>query len=58
MIGYQEIVGGNMAYDPEKDGVWLSDEDGDPTVFLPRNIIIQMLSVLANGSSPNRDSHE
>jgi len=45
MDGYSEIKNQKMAYDPEKDGVWLHDGE-EPMAFIPRNIIIAMLGCL------------
>tara|TARA_B110000977_G_C11041423_1_gene479028 strand:- start:232 stop:405 length:174 start_codon:yes stop_codon:yes gene_type:complete len=52
MNGFKTIQNGVMAYDPEKDGVWLHD-GSDPVAFFPRNIIIGMI-----GHLPASPPHE
>jgi len=54
MDGFQEVDGANMAYDDQRDGVWLSDQNGDPVLFLPRNTLIQALSLLTGNSPVHR----
>ena len=43
---FEEIGIPTMAYDPDKDGVWLGDSTG-PIVFLPRNTVIEVVVALA-----------
>ena len=45
---WQEFDSAGMEYDAEKDGVWVLDSKGEPTVFLGRNTIIKLLSELAD----------
>jgi hypothetical protein len=37
-----------LTYDKKKDGVWICDPiNGEGQVYIPRKIVIEMLSVLA-----------
>ena len=45
MNGFETVQNEMMAYDPERDGVWLHD-GSDPVVFIPRNTIIGMIGHL------------
>lgn len=47
MDGYKAVKDQHMTYDPERDGVWMHDGD-EPVVFMPRNVIIGMVGVLAD----------
>lgn len=56
MDGFSTIQNQRMAYDPDKDGVWLHDGT-EPVVFLPRNIIIAMIGQLP-ANPPTRKVRE
>ena len=43
--GFSTTTNVKMAYDPDKDGVWLHDGD-EAVAFISRNIIIGMISHL------------
>jgi len=45
MDGFSEVNNTKVAYDPEKDGVWLHD-GCENVAFIPRNIIIAMVGEL------------
>lgn len=40
--GYDQFEVKAMAYDPERDGVWIDNQ-----VFLPRNVIIWAIGLLS-----------
>lgn len=48
--GYHSVDIEKMAYDPARDGVWIGD-----ALFLPRNLIIQAVGILAGGA-PTREA--
>lgn len=49
---FTEVSAAQVAYDPQKDGVWI--QDGlERLAFFPRNIIISMLGVLP--ANPPKD---
>jgi len=50
MNGFIEVNNTKVAYDPEKDGVWLHD-GSENVAFIPRNIIIAMVGELP--AAPN-----
>lgn len=46
MKGYTKIENLKVAYDKDKDGVWLRDREKKRVAFMPRNIIIAMVGAL------------
>lgn len=47
--GYHSMEISKMAYDPRRDGVWIGED-----IFLPRNLIIQAVGILA-GENPEKE---
>ncbi len=45
MVGYETCENPKYEYDASNDGVWIM-VNGEHSVFLPRNVIISMLSLL------------
>ena len=45
---WDEFDSAGLRYDPQKDGVWVLDDEGEPRIFLGRNMIIKLLSELVD----------